>query len=790
MRQYFSDFFLLGYSLCIFYCSIYNILMGKSLLRFKSLLVLCIASAGIVLGYQNCGGGGLYVSLNSSGTADLFSQNFVEPFEPVSMFLHTGDKLFLMAAPDSTDVGSGNSSTASAQTKSLTMAQTSSQQSTAYHWFLGDSEVSVPGHFIVLQNIDAKKAGTYSVEYMKDGEKIRRKIAEVVVQEKTNSAELPQIIEQPKILRQGNGKTVLFVSALGSPQPTVQWYQDGQVLSHEKSPYLVLPSESPQGDFYAQFSNASGVVTTGHLTLSNTPVAPRIINLKNVVSYIEGDSVRLFVEVSGFPQPTVKIQKNGVDVVLEMKATLRFPAIHFSDAGDYQIIASNKLGSDTQQVSIGVACQVGFHVEGNVCVSNTKSCVRADNSMGQKYWNGSAYGECLELVCESNTHYDSALKACISNEKSCVAVNGSGVYVWNGSAWGTSCIPRSCFDGYHMDGGSCVSNAQACNLENGVGSKIWDGAKYGECVNPVCNNEYHLENNRCVYNSRECPIKNGVGLQVWNGINFTSCSVISCAPGFEPHDNSCYLACKAGEHFEYDQCKPNTKLCSVTFGSGQSIWNGESYSACGVTNCGAGYRVANDAKSCVKICDAGQHSDDGVTCVADAKICYVDHGRGAQLWTGANYGACVVNDCDDLFRVKDNACVAVVCEPGQVWDRNMKACVAPYVQTYSSGWIGVNGGCSGGGFSVVIKRSVSLTGVGYNYSLDWTMHADYTNGTGTLTFSSGEVRKADYNYGRDAQSIKVVAPVSMNDDLLVYANQCKGGEPDALFLTIKNSDFK
>ena len=133
--------------------------MGKSLLRFKSLLVLCIASVGIVLGYQNCGGGGLYVSLNSSGTADLFSQNFVEPFEPVSMFLHTGDKLFLMAAPDSTDVGSGNSSTASAQTKSLSLAQTSSQQSTAYHWFLGDSEVSVPGHFIVLQNIDESAPG-------------------------------------------------------------------------------------------------------------------------------------------------------------------------------------------------------------------------------------------------------------------------------------------------------------------------------------------------------------------------------------------------------------------------------------------------------------------------------------------------------------------------------------------------------------------------------------------------------------------------------------------------------
>ena len=91
------------------------------------------------------------------------------------------------------------------------------------------------------------------------------------MQEKTNSAELPQIIEQPKILRQGNGKTVLFVSALGSPQPTVQWYQDGQALSQETSPYLVLPSETPQGDFYAQFSNTSGTVTTGHLTLSNTP---------------------------------------------------------------------------------------------------------------------------------------------------------------------------------------------------------------------------------------------------------------------------------------------------------------------------------------------------------------------------------------------------------------------------------------------------------------------------------------------------------------------------------------
>ena len=113
------------------------------------------------------------------------------------------------------------------------------------------------------------------------------------------------------------------------------------------------------------------------------------------------------------------------------------------------------------------------------------------------------------------------------------------------------------------------------------------------------------------------------------------------------------MACKSGEHFEGDQCKPNSRVCSVAFGSGSSVWNGENYSSCIVSNCGSGYRISDDAKSCVKICNVGMHSDDGVTCVSDVKACYVDHGRGAQLWSGVAYGSCMVNDCDDLFTIKD-----------------------------------------------------------------------------------------------------------------------------------------
>lgn len=776
------------FQFAIFKCA-FTIRGGGRLLRFKSLLLIFITLIAVVLGYQNCGGGGLYVSLNHSGSADLFSQSFVQPFEPVSIFLHSGDKLFLMAAPNSgSDAATDSSVLQSA--KSLAATQSESQSSVAYHWFLGDSEISVPGHFIVLQNVDSKMSGTYSVEFMQNGEKQRRKIAEVVVQEKTNLSEAPQIIEQPKILRQGNGKTVLFASALGSPQPSVRWYHDGQILEQENSSYLVLQNENPQGDFYAQFSNSASTVSTAHLTLSDTPVAPRIVNLRNVFSYIEGDVVRIFVEASGYPQPEIKIQKNGVDLVLTQKASLQFTNIRFADAGSYRVIASNKLGQDEQIVQINVACQSNFHVESNTCISNIKSCIRSDGSVGQKYWSGTGYGSCQQLVCEATAHYDTVAKTCVANERSCVAANGSGVNIWNGSAWGSACVARACFDGYHLEGNDCVANSRSCSVLNGVGSQLWDGTKYGECLNPVCNNDYHLEGYSCVYNYRECPVTNGVGLQTWNGITYPSCTVVSCKPGFEAHDNACYLACKSGEHFEGDQCRPNSRVCSVAFGSGSAVWTGEGYSSCVVSTCGTGYRVSNDAKSCTKICDAGFHSDDGVTCVSDVKVCYVDHGRGTQLWSGVAYGSCTVNDCDDLFTIKDNACRAVVCQPGQVWDRTAKACVAPYKQTYSSGHVDVGGGCVEAGFSVALSRSVSLTGVGYNYSLDWVMRADYTDGTGSMTFSSGEVRDASYSYGRDGQAIRVIAPVNMNDDVLVYANRCKGGEPDTLFLKIKNEDFR
>jgi hypothetical protein len=54
-------------------------------------------------------------------------------------------------------------------------------------------------------------------------------------------------------------------------------------------------------------------------------------------------------------------------------------------------------------VCTATSCSSGYHVESNLCVSNTKACT-VPNGTGTQTWNGTAYGVCTNVTCNSSSY--------------------------------------------------------------------------------------------------------------------------------------------------------------------------------------------------------------------------------------------------------------------------------------------------------------------------------------------------------------------------------------------------
>lgn len=89
--------------------------------------------------------------------------------------------------------------------------------------------------------------------------------------------------------------------------------------------------------------------------------------------------------------------------------------------------------------------------------NRTKSCSVVNGNNGIQYSNnfGKTYNDCFGFSCNSGYHVEYAL--CVSNTKSCIVPNGSGIQTWNGSYWNT-CSVVSCNSGYSISNNSCILN--------------------------------------------------------------------------------------------------------------------------------------------------------------------------------------------------------------------------------------------------------------------------------------------------------------------------------------------
>lgn len=177
-------------------------------------------------------------------------------------------------------------------------------------------------------------------------------------------------------------------------------------------------------------------------------------------------------------------------------------------------------------------CTPGNHMENGLCVSDRRSCP-ATNGIAEQIWNGSNYGTCTVVSC--NSGYMNQANACIISPTSCPIVNG------NGQLQNNVCRVVSCNTSYHVNGNVCDSNTRTCAITNGTGRETWNGTADGSCQVLTCNANFHINGNTCESNTQLCSVANGVGMRTWNGTAFGSCLVTSCNVGYVSTGNTCVL---------------------------------------------------------------------------------------------------------------------------------------------------------------------------------------------------------------------------------------------------------
>lgn len=158
----------------------------------------------------------------------------------------------------------------------------------------------------------------------------------------------PFITSPPVDFSATGGTTVtLRATAIGTPAPTYQWSKDGELLAGATGPALVLPSVTlaDTGRYAVAATNPLGTATaSANLTVR---VAPTVVSAPASQTAFAGDIVRLAVSVAAFPAPTYQWRRNSTVIAGATNSSLTFNGVRAADAGRYDVVITNALGTVT-----------------------------------------------------------------------------------------------------------------------------------------------------------------------------------------------------------------------------------------------------------------------------------------------------------------------------------------------------------------------------------------------------------------------------------------------------------
>lgn len=167
------------------------------------------------------------------------------------------------------------------------------------------------------------------------------------------SGSLSPFITSPPVdqtVNAGTGVT-LRGSAIGTPAPSYQWQKDGVTLSGATTPTLTLATTTlaDAGRYTLTATNAAGTASASAvLTVRAAPVLTASPADRTIFA---GENTSFTVAVTGFPTPTFQWRRNGTAIIGATNATLTLTGATAANAGRYDVVATNILGSTTSSAA-------------------------------------------------------------------------------------------------------------------------------------------------------------------------------------------------------------------------------------------------------------------------------------------------------------------------------------------------------------------------------------------------------------------------------------------------------
>lgn len=139
----------------------------------------------------------------------------------------------------------------------------------------------------------------------------------------------------------------LRVSVVGTPGPTFQWQKDGVAIEGATSSTFAIASAGlvNAGRYTVTATNSGGAASASATLVVRA--APVITTPPASVNAVAGDRVSFTVALTAFPAPTYQWRRNGTAIPGATRADYTIASAAAADAGRYDVVATNIVGSTT-----------------------------------------------------------------------------------------------------------------------------------------------------------------------------------------------------------------------------------------------------------------------------------------------------------------------------------------------------------------------------------------------------------------------------------------------------------
>jgi len=219
----------------------------------------------------------------------------------------------------------------------------------SYQWRYNSGNISnANASSFSIPSAQGFNGGLYDVVISNNSGSVTSSVASLIVRLP------PSLTAQPTSLVVTQGQNASFSVVANGDTPIIyQWFfNNTNALSTGTNATLLLSNTQPAqaGPYYAVVSNSVGVVTSQVASL--TVLVPPFITQQPASLTVTQNQSAAFSVVAGGDQPlSYQWRINGADIIGSTNSSLTIPSAQPTDAGNYQVLVVNPVGSVTSTVA-------------------------------------------------------------------------------------------------------------------------------------------------------------------------------------------------------------------------------------------------------------------------------------------------------------------------------------------------------------------------------------------------------------------------------------------------------